>query len=164
MNYLITFFRERFYKGNEFIVLKPYYEVHLCVLFINLLAWVPNTVLLLLLIKKQGFEKILITKWIPILFCIFVSMEIVLLIIFECQYVKITEEDIKVIELFFFHKTMKLADILEKEVIAGNVGFRIASKNDEIIIRIFHLSKDDIKILYDKVGYEPKKRIKKTKK
>ena len=158
MNYLVTFFRERFYKGNEFIVLKPYYEVHLCVIMISFIGIGPIIAIDIWGAIRNGFSSFFsIDLFFPTLL-VLIIFEFGLLIIFECQYVKITGDEIKVVELFFIHKTMKLADILEKEVIAGNVGFRIASKNDEIIIKIFHLSKNDINILYKKIGYESKKK------
>ena len=83
-------------------------------------------------------------------------IELILLIIFEGQYVKITDDEIKVVELVFIRKQMKIKDIIEREEISKEVGFRIASKDEEIIVRIFHLSKPDIDVLYKQIGYKPK--------
>lgn len=156
MHYLITFFKERFYNGNEYTVLKPYRDVHLSLLFITLLIWGPNIVIQIVGFITNGFEKMFSTNIIPSVFIILLIIEVVLLITFEGQYVKISNDEIKVVEFVFFKKTMNLADITEREIVSGGVGFRIASKYDEIIIKIFHLSKHDIDILYKKVGYVPK--------
>ena len=104
MSYLITFFKERFYNGNEYTVLKPYRDVHLSLLFITLLVWGPNIVIQIIGFIKSGFENMFSTNIIPSVFTILLIIEVVLLIIFEGQYVKITNDEIKVIELVFLKK------------------------------------------------------------
>lgn len=156
MSYLVTFFKERLYKGSEYIVLKPCRDVHLCVLMISSFVLIPNIIVFIQGLIKKGITHMVNSNSLLVYLIVLPVIELILLIIFEGQYVKITDDEIKVVELVFIRKQMKIKDIIEREEISKEVGFRIASKDEEIIVRIFHLSKPDIDVLYKQIGYKPK--------
>ncbi len=161
MRYLITFFRERFYRGHDYIVLKPYSSVHWGFVLISCLGiWGPIIFIdVFYTIKTHIITKAMIPIYIGVFFC-----NLGFWAICEGQYVKITKDAITYVLLVFMKKTIKLADIIEREEVAGNTVFRLASKDDEMIINTYHLSQNDISILYKQVGFEPKKKERKKRK
>ena len=156
MAYFITFLRERLYKGSEYKVLKPYSEVHKCLLFVSLLAWVPNIILFIQMVIKSGMSRVISSNFLLAYLIIFPTIELVLFAIFEGQYVKITYDEIKVVELVFVAKKMKISDIIKNEFTSKEIGLRLVSNDDEILVRTFNYSQKDVDFLLKKLGIEEK--------
>ena len=87
---------------------------------------------------------------------IFPTIELVLFAIFEGQYVKITYDEIKVVELVFLAKKMKISDIIKNEFTSKEIGLRLVSNDDEILVRTFNYSQKDVDFLLKKLGIEEK--------